>query len=92
MFAEKTVQQDMRLWPFQVVSEEGGRPAIEVQYQGEKKRFKPEEISAMVLTKMKQTAEDYLGQPVNSAVITGNALPFAKCLLLACLYLYYTPM
>jgi len=68
-FNDESVQNDMKHFSFNVVSE-GGKPAIEVSYLGETKKFKPEEISAMVLTKMKQTAEDYLGQPVKDAVIT----------------------
>eukprot|EP00808_Paulinella_micropora_P008553 g77244.t1 len=68
-FNDATVQADMKLWPFKVVSEQG-KPVIEVQYKGEKKRFRPEEISSMVLTKMKETAETYLGEKVNHAVIT----------------------
>lgn len=68
-FADKTVQQDMKTWPFKV-TDDHGRPIIEVQFMGETKRFKPEEISSMVLMKMKQTAEDFLGQPVKNAVIT----------------------
>ena len=59
----------MKTWPFKVVNE-GGKPVIEVEYRNETKRFKPEEISSMVLTKMKETAEDYLGEQVKSAVIT----------------------
>ena len=68
-YSEDSVQRDMKHFSFNVVNE-AGKPSIEVQYLGETKRFKPEEISAMVLTKMKQTAEDYLGQPVKDAVIT----------------------
>ncbi len=68
-FNDDSVQQDMKHFSFNVVNE-SGKPAIEVQYLGETKRFKPEEISAMVLTKMKQTAEDYLGNTVKDAVIT----------------------
>jgi heat shock protein 1/8 len=68
-FNDDSVQQDMKHFSFNVVNE-SGKPAIEVQYLGETKRFKPEEISAMVLTKMKQTAEDYLGSQVKDAVIT----------------------
>lgn len=68
-FTDESVQNDMKHFSFNVVSE-GGKPAIEVSYLGETKKFKPEEISAMVLSKMKQTAEDYLGQPVKDAVIT----------------------
>lgn len=69
-FADPIVKNDMKLWPFKVVAESDDRPAIQVQYKGETKNFHPEEISAMVLTKMKQTAEAYLGRPVVKAVIT----------------------
>jgi len=68
-FSDKTVQDDMKLWPFKVVSD-NGKPIIEVEYQGKTKRFKAEEISAMVLTKMKETAETFLGDKVANAVIT----------------------
>jgi L1 cell adhesion molecule like protein len=59
----------MKHWPFTVISD-GGKPKIQVQYKGEEKTFSPEEISSMVLTKMKETAEAYLGKTVTSAVIT----------------------
>jgi L1 cell adhesion molecule like protein len=59
----------MKYWPFTVISD-GGKPNIQVQYKGETKTFFPEEISSMVLTKMKETAEAYLGKTVTSAVIT----------------------
>jgi len=68
-FTDPTVQADMKLWPFTVVND-NGKPVIEVDYLSKKKRFKPEEISAMVLTKMKETAESYLGETVQNAVIT----------------------
>jgi len=68
-FTDKTVQDDMKLWPFKVINEKG-RPIIEVEYMGATKHFKPEEISAMVLGKMRQTAEDFLGEKVNNAVVT----------------------
>ena len=58
---DPNVQKDKKLWPFDVV-DEGGRPKIQVVYKGETKRFFPEEISSMVLTKMKETAEAYLGK------------------------------
>jgi heat shock 70kDa protein 1/2/6/8 len=66
------VQEDIRKFPFKVVpsAADGESPMIQVQYKGETKLFAPEEISAMVLTKMKQTAEAYLGHPVNKAVVT----------------------
>ncbi len=69
-FTDPTVAKDRVHWPFDVVEGAGGKPQIEVEYKGEKKRFLPEEISAMVLTKMKQTAEAYLGGEVKDAVIT----------------------
>ena len=68
-FDEPVVQSDMKQWPFKVV-EDGGKPKIRVNYMGEEKTFRPEEISSMVLVKMKETAEAYLGQPVKDAVIT----------------------
>jgi L1 cell adhesion molecule like protein len=68
-FEDTSVQTDMKHWPFTVISD-GGKPKIQVQYKGETKTFFPEEISSMVLTKMKETAEAYLGKTVTSAVIT----------------------
>src|SRR5215510_8246781 len=59
----------MKHWPFTVISD-GGKPKIQVQYKGEIKTFFPEEISSMVLKKMKETAEAYLGKTVTRAVIT----------------------
>jgi len=69
-FEDPAVQADMKHWPFKVVRGDGGKPMIEVKFKGETKRFHPEEISAMVLQKMKETAEAHLGQPVTDAVIT----------------------
>merc|ERR1712045_738650 len=68
-FDDSTVQSDMKHWPFTVV-DEGSRPKLEVEYKNETKRFTPEEISSMVLTKMKETAEAYLGTEVKDAVVT----------------------
>ncbi|XP_073455032.1 heat shock 70 kDa protein [Aquarana catesbeiana] len=68
-FDDLIVQSDMKHWPFQVVSE-GGKPKVKVDYKGEMKTFYPEEVSSMVLLKMKETAEAYLGHPVTNAVIT----------------------
>jgi len=68
-FDDATVQSDMKHWPFQVINH-GGQPKLQVEYKNENKTFTPEEISSMVLTKMKETAEDYLGQKVTDAVIT----------------------
>ena len=66
---ESVVQANRKLWPFEVVNE-GGRPKVKVEYRGETKKFFAEEISSMVLTKMKETAEAYLGKTVTNAVIT----------------------
>ena len=69
-FSDSIVQEDMKHWPFKVVKKEGDKPYIEVEYLGDRKTFSPEEISSMVLQKMKSIAEAYLGQSVESAVIT----------------------
>jgi len=68
-FTDATVQSDMKHWPFDII-DESTKPKIEVEYKGEKKTFYPEEISSMVLIKMKETAEAYLGSPVKDAVVT----------------------
>eukprot|EP00064_Thunnus_orientalis_P000551 superscaffoldBa00000028_g552 len=68
-FEDTVVQSDMKHWPFNVISD-SGRPKVEVEYKGETKTFYPEEISSMVLTKMKEIAEAYLGKSVSNAVIT----------------------
>jgi len=69
-FTDPGVQSDMKHWPFKVLSGPGGTPLIEVDYKGEKKTFKAEEISSMVLAKMKEIAEAYLGKEVKNAVVT----------------------
>lgn len=68
-FNDPTVQADMKHWSFSVVDVDG-KPKIEVMFNGEKRQFRPEEISSMVLLKMKETAEAYLGSRVSEAVIT----------------------
>ncbi|KAI9353743.1 hsp71-like protein [Obelidium mucronatum] len=68
-FADQEVQSDMKHWPFKVV-DKATKPMIEVEFKGETKTFSPEEISSMVLLKMKETAEAYLGTTVNNAVVT----------------------
>ncbi|KAK9130339.1 hypothetical protein Sjap_010826 [Stephania japonica] len=70
-FSDPSVQSDMKLWPFKVVpGPNDDKPMIVVHYKGEEKKFSAEEISSMVLTKMKEIAEAYLGQPIRRAVIT----------------------
>ncbi|KAE8585433.1 hypothetical protein XENTR_v10021310 [Xenopus tropicalis] len=68
-FNDPVLQTDLKHWPFQVVSDHG-KPKVKVEFKGEEKNFFPEEISSMVLIKMKETAEAYLGHPVTNAVIT----------------------
>ncbi|KAJ6072544.1 hypothetical protein N7467_010629 [Penicillium canescens] len=68
-FQDAEVQADMKHWPFKVI-EKATKPVVEVEFKGEAKQFTPEEISAMILTKMRETAEAYLGGTVNNAVIT----------------------
>uniref|UniRef100_A0A8C9G2U5 Heat shock protein family A (Hsp70) member 8 n=1 Tax=Pavo cristatus TaxID=9049 RepID=A0A8C9G2U5_PAVCR len=79
-FDDSVVQSDMKHWPFTVVND-AGRPKVQVEYKGETKSFYPEEISSMVLTKMKEIAEAYLDvhnsilslaflQTVTNAVVT----------------------
>lgn len=69
-FSDPVVQSDLKLWPFKVIAHEGDKPHIRVSYKGEEKDFAPEEISAMVLGKMKDIAEGYLDSKVQSAVVT----------------------
>lgn len=69
-FTDPSVQNDMKLWPFKVVPGSGDKPMIVVRYKGEEKQFSPEEISSMILAKMKEISEAYLGAVVKNAVIT----------------------
>lgn len=68
-FTDTTVQRDKKLLPFQIVNQ-GDKPMIAVDIKNEKKQFSPEQISAMVLGKMKKTAEEYLGKEIKNAVVT----------------------
>eukprot|EP00171_Calliarthron_tuberculosum_P008866 IDg8866t1 len=68
-YNEPTVQRDKKLLPFNIVGKDD-KPHVEVEVKGDTKVFSPEEISAMVLTKLKKTAEDYLGRKVTRAVVT----------------------
>jgi len=69
IFSDQSTQQDIKHFPFKVI-DKNNKPLIEATYKGELKEFQPEEISSMILVKMKETAEAYLGKPVTSAVIT----------------------
>ncbi|KAK2071613.1 hypothetical protein P8C59_006021 [Phyllachora maydis] len=69
-FDDAEVQADMKHFPFKVIDDKRGKPIIEVEFKGETKTFTPEEISSMVLIKMRETAEAYLGGAVKNAVIT----------------------
>jgi heat shock protein 1/8 len=68
-FDDPAVQSDMKHWPFKVINE-ATKPKIQVDYKGELKTFFPEEVSAMVLVKMKETAEAFLGKTIKDAVVT----------------------
>merc|ERR1712048_1519746 len=68
-FKDSTVQKDIKLLPYKIV-DKGGKPLIAVNVKGEEKVMPPEEVSAMILVKMKETAENYLGKEVKHAVIT----------------------
>ncbi|KAH7099097.1 heat shock protein 70 [Auriculariales sp. MPI-PUGE-AT-0066] len=68
-FDDQDVKRDQKHWPFKLVNK-GGKPVIQISHKGEDRTFTPEEISAMVLVKMKETAEAYLGKKVTHAVVT----------------------
>lgn len=68
-FDDPEVTNDAKHYPFKVVNK-GGKPVVQVEYKGETKTFTPEEISSMILTKMKETAENFLGTEVKDAVVT----------------------
>ncbi|KAK2666006.1 hypothetical protein Ddye_004580 [Dipteronia dyeriana] len=69
-FTDATVQSDIKLWPFKVIPGPGDKPMIVVNYEGKEKQFAAEEISSMVLIKMREIAEAFLGATVKNAVIT----------------------
>lgn len=69
-FSDKKVQDDMKDWSYEVIAGPGDKPMINVESHGEKKTFSPEEISSMVLTKMKDIAESFMGKTVKDAVVT----------------------
>jgi len=67
---DSKVQQDIKHWPFTVKGDDNDKPVIEVEYKNEQKTYHPEEISSMILTKMKEVASSYLGYEVTDAVVT----------------------
>ncbi|KAH9141631.1 hypothetical protein AeRB84_014210, partial [Aphanomyces euteiches] len=69
-FADPVIQADIKHWPFKVVAGPADKPQIVVEFKGESKTFQPEEISSMVLIKMKEVAEAFIGSDVKNAVIT----------------------
>ncbi|GJU66033.1 heat shock 70 kDa protein [Tanacetum coccineum] len=69
-FSDTSVQSDMKHWPFKVIPGPDDKPLIRVNYKGEEKQFAAEEISLMVLLKIKETGEAYLGIPIKDAVVT----------------------
>ncbi|KAH9623719.1 hypothetical protein KSS87_006301 [Heliosperma pusillum] len=73
-FSDETIQEDIKLWPFKVVngarSSKDEKPMIIVNHMGKEKKFTPEEISAMILAKMKSIAEAFLGSTVKNAIVS----------------------
>ncbi|KAF9446513.1 heat shock protein 70 [Macrolepiota fuliginosa MF-IS2] len=69
-FKDKEVQEDARHWPFKIVPTSDGRPSIEVDNGGKRQTYSSEELSSMVLTKMRDTAEQYANKKINNAVVT----------------------
>ncbi|KXN87460.1 Heat shock 70 kDa protein [Leucoagaricus sp. SymC.cos] len=69
-FKDKEVQEDARHWPFKIVATSDGRPAVQVESEGKTSTYSAEELSSMVLTKMRATAEQYANKKINNAVVT----------------------
>ena len=69
-YDDPEVQRDIKLWPFKVIKGDNNKPKIQVEYKGKTDSFYPEEISACILSKLKQIAKDYLGHEVSEAIIT----------------------
>lgn len=69
-YDDPIVQADKKLWSFDLTADDNNKPVVKVDYKGEEKKLYPEEISAMVLARLKETAEAYLGHPVKKAVVT----------------------
>ncbi len=84
LYNDKFVQEDMKLWPFKVKDDGNNRPLIEVEYLNKKMGFYPEQISVMVLSRLKTMSEDYLGKEVKDAKITVPAF-----LMILVLFFFY---
>ena len=69
-FDDESVAEDTKLWSFKVTSDKDNKPLINVNYKKEEKTFHPEQISAMVIQRLKETTEAYLGHPLKKVVIT----------------------
>ena len=69
-YDDPIIKDDIAQWPFKVSGDRDGKPIITVDYKGKEVTFTPEEISSMILVKMKEVAESYLGEPVTDAVVT----------------------
>ena len=69
-FNDAVVQEDIKLWSFNVTGDSNNKPLINVKYKNEDKQFHPEEISAMVIQRLKETTESFLGHPLKKVVIT----------------------
>uniref|UniRef100_A0A0D3B379 Carbohydrate kinase PfkB domain-containing protein n=1 Tax=Brassica oleracea var. oleracea TaxID=109376 RepID=A0A0D3B379_BRAOL len=69
-FSDSSVQSHMKLWPFKIIPGHADKPVIVINYKGEEKQFAAEEISSMVLIKMREIAEAYLGITIKNAVVT----------------------
>lgn len=69
-FDDPTIKEDLKMWPFKVTGGVDNKPKIQVIFKGGEKTFSPEEISSMVLIKMKESAENFLGSSVKDAVVT----------------------
>ncbi|CAJ1029896.1 putative Hsp70 protein/MreB/Mbl protein [Leishmania utingensis] len=69
-YSDPTVQNDKKLLSYQIVADKVGKPLVQVTVKGQQKRFTPEEVSAMVLQKMKEISETFLGEKVKNAVVT----------------------
>ncbi len=67
---DKSVIEDIKTFPFKVISDKNNNPLVQVQYMKETRTFSPEEISAMIITEMKETAEAYLGEKIKNIVVT----------------------